>query len=222
MYMKPIQPTTSRSQKGFTLIESMLAISVLGLGSITIVGMSVMTTKIARQNEVRSTVQSIARSQIDRLISVSLQNRGLVLNRPINIDEDLRQQLPSTNLLATYSINRIGTSANLQSMEITIKWQNQAGEGAAAMSSVSVGKTFTSVVNCAWTKDPWNPIPIDQLFYSPPPPPPPAPPAPPKPTPTPTPTPAPAPAPAPVPTPPPTPAPPPPTGFNLGGGNKWK
>ena len=219
--MKPIQTQKSRSQRGFTLIEAMAAISILGIGSVTVVGMSVMTTKVARQNEIRSTVQSIARSQIDRLIAVSLQNRGLVLNRPITIDEDLRQQLPATDLHATYTINRVGTSVNLQSIEITIRWQNQTGATGSKMSSVSVGKTFTSIVNCAWTKDPWNPIPLDQLFYAPPPPPPPAPPKP-TPTPTPTPAPKPAPAPPPAPTPPPPPPPPPPSGFNLGGGNNWK
>jgi prepilin-type N-terminal cleavage/methylation domain-containing protein len=216
--MKPIRPTIRRSQQGFSLIEVMLAISILGISSVTIVGMSVVTTKVARQNEIRSTVQSIARSQIDRLISVSLQNRGLVLNRQIDIDEDLRQQLPLTDLVATYSINRVGTSKNLQSIEITIKWHNQAATGDDAMSRVSVAKTFTSIVNCAWTKDPWNPIPLDQLFYSPPPP---APPAPPSPPPVPKPVPA---NPPPVVTPPVStpPPPPPPTGFNLGGGNKWK
>ena len=142
MYMKPIHPHKGRSQHGFTLIEVMAAISILGLGSVTVVGMSVMTTKIARQNEIRSTVQSIARSQIDRLIAVSIQNRGLVLNRPIAIDEDLQQQLPATDLSATYSINRVGTSLNLQSIEITIRWQNQAGATGSRMSSVSVAKTL--------------------------------------------------------------------------------
>lgn len=239
--MKTLFKRKRKQGKGFTIVEVMMSIMILGFSSITILAMSSMATKMSKQNEIRSTVQSIARSQIDRIIAVSQQNRVVVTNQAITLDADLQAQLPSTNLSATYSIRPVAGSKNLQSVEIVVKWRNQAGTSNSAMSTVTVGKTFSSVINADWTKDPWNPTPIDQLFYTPPPPPPP---------------------------PPATsgstggtstsggssggsssgstsggggssssggssggssssgsttpPTPPPPTGFNLGGGNKWK
>lgn len=237
--MKTLFKRKRKQGKGFTIVEVMMSIMILGFSSITILAMSSMATKMSKQNEIRSTVQSIARSQIDRIIAVSQQNRVVVTNQAITLDTDLRAQLPSTNLSATYSIRPVAGSKNLQSVEIVVRWQNQAGTSNSAMSTVTVGKTFSSVINADWTQDPWNPQPIDQLFYTPPPPPPP---------------------------PPATsgstggtstsggstggstsggdsggssttggstggttttgsttpPSPPPPTGFNLGGGNKWK
>ena len=161
-----------RRLKGFSMLEIVVSLGILTMSTLSILGLCIYSAKLGKQSEARATALSIARSQIDQIISVSQSNRTLVTDQPITISSDLRSQLPNASLTATYSIKAVPGSSNLQQIEVTIKWRNATGSDVnSPFTSVSATKTISSTTNMTYNGYDGTTQPIDTLFYTPPPPP---------------------------------------------------
>ena len=161
-----------RRLKGFSMLEIVVSLGILTMSTLSILGLCIYSAKLGKQSEARATALSIARSQIDQIISISQSNRTLVTDQPITISSDLRSQLPNASLTATYSIKAVPGSSNLQQIEVTIKWRNATGSDVnSPFTSVSATKTISSTTNMTYNGYDGTTQPIDTLFYTPPPPP---------------------------------------------------
>jgi prepilin-type N-terminal cleavage/methylation domain-containing protein len=160
-----------RAKRGFTLMEAMVSILILGISTISVLGMSAYSAKVEKQSEARTAALNIARTQIDALMSVSQSNRQPVTDQTITIPDDLLDSMPTDDVSAKYSITPIAGTKNLQSISVTIRWRNTAASG--PVSSITANKIVTTSLDMnGLVTDSWNNPTFDQLFYTPPPPPP--------------------------------------------------
>ena len=165
-------------KRGFTLIEILVAMSLILLGILSVGAVTSYSANVARQAESRSLALMIGRQAMEQVVSVSQGNRRSVTDEPIEIPADLRVQFSGksngSNLEATYSIRPVSGSKNLQNILVTIRWVNATSVNKdLKQSSISLIRTVSSTENMEWTPyDGWNPRGIDQYFYTPPPPPP--------------------------------------------------
>jgi len=168
--------------RAFTLVEILVAMSLMLLGILSVSAITSYSANVARQAETRSLALMIGRQTMEQVVSVSQGNRRSVTDEPIEISADLLAQFSgkskATNVEATYSIRPVSGSKNLQNILVNIRWVNATSVNKdLKQSSISLIQTVSSVQNMETTPyDGWNPRGIDQYFYTPPPPPPPAPP----------------------------------------------
>lgn len=166
----------TQTRRGFSLVETVVSISLLSAASISVVGLGVYSAKIQAQGEARSTALFIARRQLDAIESVSQSNRTSGTRQTLTIPTELRNQMPqgTSGVEAFYSILPVAGTKNLQQLVVTVSWRNASSNGSGRRSSVSASKMISSVINMDWLQtNGWDNPPIGQLFYSPPPPPPP-------------------------------------------------
>jgi Tfp pilus assembly protein PilV len=171
-YMKCPRMISCQRRKGFSLLEVVISLGILTLSTLSILGLCIYSAKLGKQSEARSTALSIARSQIDRILSVSQSNRKIITDEPITLPADLKSQMPGADLSASYSIRSVTGTANLQQIEVTVKWRNATGGGGAPFTSVSAIKSISSTINLSY--NPYNgttPHDTETYFYTPPPPP---------------------------------------------------
>ncbi len=171
-----------RHSNGFTLVEIIVAMSLILLGILSVGAVTSYSANVARQAEARSLALMIGRQAMEQIVSISQGNRRSVTDEAIEIPADLKAQFSgksnATNMEALYSIRPVAGSKNLQNILVTVRWVNAASINKdAKQSSIFLIRTVTSVENMETTAfDGWNPRGIDQYFYTPPPPAPPKPP----------------------------------------------
>ena len=199
--MRPSPPLLSRSRaRGFGLVDGLVGIFCVLMGTLTVLSLGAMSSKVTRQAEARGVALAAARRQIETLASVSTTNRPGGPEARFDIPGDLAAAFTGP-VEGLFSVTDVPSSDGLQQLLVRVRWRNRtAGGGLAPWSEVvlaNVVATQPLVVSYTGTTDPPPPRPPELT------PTPVEPTAPPKATPDPT--------PPPPPTSPPAPTEPPPT-----------
>ena len=189
-----------RRIRGYSLIDVLVTLFCILLGTLTVFSLGAMSTRVSRQAESRGVALALARGHLETLGSLSSTNRKPGENVPFEISGPAKAGFVTDGgvpqIEGTQSITEVGTDG-VQRVTVRIRWRNRATEGATKpWSEVVLGGLFAS-----------QPLNVSYSGVSDPPPPAPAPQPSPAPAPSPAPKPAPAPAPKPVPAPAPAPAP---------------
>ncbi|MCX6343132.1 MAG: type II secretion system protein, partial [Fimbriimonadales bacterium] len=114
--------------RGFSLIEVLLSLTVLTATSLSVMGLAASSARMQRQSEARAAAMYLARMQIDDFGQISQSNRLIGTDNQIwQIDPELLEMMPkgTSNVSATWSVNRVLNSTNLQNIIVTIKWKNE-------------------------------------------------------------------------------------------------
>lgn len=157
-----------------TLLESVIALFLVVTAALSVLALSITSTKVHRQSEARGAALAIARSKIDEVLAISHHNRGPVTEAPIAISAEMAKSLPAgSNPVATYTIRKFNSGKNLMEISVFVTWKNLVGQSENGPESrVAASKVVSSVTNANWVyTDGWTLPPDDDLFYTPPPPP---------------------------------------------------
>lgn len=116
-----------RRQKGFTLIESTVALFVFVAGVMTTVGAMSVSELVGRQAQVRSIAHGLARQKIEELKALDFDSRSVVANEPFEISdkvmEGARQAQAQLELQGTYTVAAVGTGS-LHQITVRVLWRN--------------------------------------------------------------------------------------------------
>ncbi|MCW5938119.1 MAG: hypothetical protein KF884_08815 [Fimbriimonadaceae bacterium] len=137
------------------MFELLVGLMLLAVTVVMLFGMTTALSGTGRQTEARAVAMSIARRQMEILLSTSQGNRIAVTDRPFAIDESLRSQFPVSGedaLRGVYSISQPSKKSNLQTLTVAVKWRNLAsgdqskGQG-ESWSSVTLVRVASSAVD---------------------------------------------------------------------------
>jgi len=161
-----------RSRKGiraFGMIEVMFGMMVTVGGTMVVLSMMSMSTKVAKQSEVRSAALTVARKQMERIKMMASTNRPAMTHQTFTVPPDALAQFPNggggIELSGEYSISFLTSNPNCQQIVVALRWRNissQQSSSSAPWSEV----TLTSLITP-------QPINISYTGVSDPPPPPP-------------------------------------------------
>lgn len=137
---------TSRSERGFTLIEAMIALVIIAFGLLALAGMQIMLSRNADVAKQRTEAMRLAQEQMevmrsytaivsDPAVPLAWQDLGTVASHPTTL-------IPSTysNTLFSRSWLVGGTPADaMRPVSVTVAWVDRAGEPQSV--------TLTSVIS---------------------------------------------------------------------------
>lgn len=145
--------------RGITLLETMFGVFVTVGGTMAVLTMASVSTKVNKQTEVRSVALQAARQQIESLKLRATSNRPGRIQAPFTIPASLLAQFPNGSggieMTGEYTIVQYAADNNLQQIVVAVRWRNVASAqtfNAAPWSEVSL-TTLASVqpLNISWT-----------------------------------------------------------------------
>lgn len=199
--MRVLSSLTPRGhrRRGFGLVDGLVGLFCVLMGTLTVLSLGAMSSKVTQQAEVRGVALAAARRQLETLASVSTTNRPTGTEAAFSLPSDLSSQFAGP-VEGKYTVTNVPNSDGLQQLLVRVRWQNRTAGGELGPWSevvlANVVATQPLVVSYTGVTDPPPPTPPSLTPTTPPAPTPPKPPTP-KPVP-------PPPPPAPAPTPPPT------------------
>lgn len=170
---------TGRRQKGAILFELIVSLMLLSMSIAAIMSVSGVSSKLARQAEMRAWAMSVARLQLEKLCENRQSNRRVASEAAFTIPADLLERFPggtsTTQVSGTYTVLNVSGSENLQQITVVVTWSAKNFSSSNRMTNVTVSKIVASVDNLSGNpydgdddgSDPYT------YFYDPPPPPPP-------------------------------------------------
>lgn len=188
-----------RQQRGFGIVDGLVGLFCVLMGTLGVLSLGAMSSKVTKQAEVRGVALAAARRQLETLASVSTTNRPLAGETEFTIPNDLTAEFAGP-VEGRFVVSDVPNSDGLQQLLVRVRWRNPTTTGALSPWSevllANVVATQPLVVSYTGVTDPPPPVAPELPRTVTPPPTPPT---------------APTPKPAPVPAPAPTPPPPPPT-----------
>lgn len=148
-----------RKRKGFSLAEVLVGVFITVSGTMSVLTMVSVSTKVSKQTEVRAVALQAAREQLERLKSLANANRPTVAGAEFTIPDRLKNQFPSgeggIEMSGEYTIRQDATNPNVQQLVVAVRWRALATEqkfSDAPWSEVSLS-TLVAVqpLNISWT-----------------------------------------------------------------------
>ena len=121
----------SRTQSGFTLIEVMIAMAILGVGLMSIAVAQLTAIKIAAKSKNLQQAMFLAREQMDDLEALPASSPVLLVaattNDPNNPIQMTTEEGDAMRFTRSFAVTPNQPSAGLARVVVTVVWNNDRG-----------------------------------------------------------------------------------------------
>lgn len=132
-----INEATARPQKGFSLIELLIAMSIMALAMLAAASMQYSAVRNNTTGNVSTQATMLAKAQLERLKNQDIDSAALVpgdYSDPTPVDENGN---PGGIYSRSWSIGPLGASA--RRIRVTVQWTKFGGPRSVVMSSNTKG-----------------------------------------------------------------------------------
>ncbi|MBL8047368.1 MAG: hypothetical protein JNJ45_01675 [Chthonomonas sp.] len=113
---------------GVTLIETLFGLFVTVGGTMAVLSMASVSTKVNKQTEVRSIALQAAREKLESLKLLATSNRPNMSQQPFTIPANLLAQFPTGSggleMTGEYTIREFAGDSNLQQIIVAVRWRS--------------------------------------------------------------------------------------------------
>lgn len=124
-----------RTRKGFTLLEVLVSIFLLSMGFLVTMSTLLLSQRFSRQGYARSAAYSIARQQLESLMTRTGNNLTNVNNQAFPIPAGAAAQFPGgangIDIQGSYTIANANPAGTLKKIEVHVRWRNAASTNVA-------------------------------------------------------------------------------------------
>jgi type IV pilus assembly protein PilV len=125
--------TTERSESGFTLIEVMIALAILGVGLLSIAVAQITAIKVQARSKNLQQAMFLAREQLDDLDALppgaAVLQTAAVIDDPLNPIQVGNDPMDGTRFTRQLQVAPNTPSTNLAQVTVVVVWTNAVASG---------------------------------------------------------------------------------------------
>ncbi|MCW5937659.1 MAG: prepilin-type N-terminal cleavage/methylation domain-containing protein [Fimbriimonadaceae bacterium] len=119
-------------KRGFTLIESAVALFVFVAGLLTTFGAMGVSQMVGRQAEVRNIAHSLARQKIEVLRSLDFSVRKETVDEEFALAPDImktaQEKVQGLQMRGRYTVTLVGSTGTLHQITVKVQWRNAGSQ----------------------------------------------------------------------------------------------
>ncbi|MCA0359711.1 MAG: hypothetical protein LCH41_01520 [Armatimonadetes bacterium] len=125
--MKGIRQISGRLKRGFTLLESTIALYTLLMGVLTFASMAVLANKVGLQSKIRTNAYQVANQQLESIASTSFENLTVRPETSFDIPGSVITSLPGGRntkyeVQGLYQVQEVNTT--MKRISTRVRWRN--------------------------------------------------------------------------------------------------
>jgi prepilin-type N-terminal cleavage/methylation domain-containing protein len=110
-----------RSQRGFTLIEVLVAMAILSFGLLTVAGMQVVAINVNKAAQRLDLATTLAQDKVEELMALPYDHASLVDTTPVDSEQEYTDANAPNGYTLIWSVDT-SADGNTKAVRVQVRW----------------------------------------------------------------------------------------------------